>query len=196
MIQIDDKIVSLDVIEKDFFCDINACRGACCVEGDSGAPLEQEEILAIEEALPSVLNQLPQHSIEIIEKNGVAMIDNDGDLVTPLINNKECAFVVFKNGIANCAIEKSWEKGICKIQKPVSCHLYPIRLTKYATFTAVNYHAWEICNPALEKGKKSGTKIYEFAKSALIRKFGEDWYNQLCLAAEYVLTKKDIKNDK
>jgi len=190
MIQIENTIVSLDVIEKDFFCDILACKGSCCVAGDSGAPLEPDEILAIEEALPSIFDFLPYASVQTIIKQGIAVIDSDGDLVTPLIHEKECAFVVFKNGIAECAIEKSWEKGVCSIQKPVSCHLYPIRLTKYKSFTAVNYHPWEICESALVKGKKEGIKIYEFVKSALISKFGEQWYQQLCLAAEYVQNQK------
>jgi hypothetical protein len=193
MIQIENTIVSLDVIEKDFFCDILACKGACCVAGDSGAPLESDEIMAIEDALPSIFNFLSEVSIQTIKKKGTAIIDSDGDLVTPLINEKECAFVVFKNGIAECAIEKSWQKGVCTIQKPVSCHLYPIRLTTYDSFIAVNYHPWEICKPATLNGKSEGKKIYEFVKPALIKKFGEPWYQQLCLAAEYIQNQKTLK---
>jgi len=189
MVQIEDAIVSLDVIEKQFSCDIFSCKGACCVAGDSGAPLEPDEILAIENALPSISSFLSDQSLNIIEKSGIAVIDLDGDLVTPLINQMECAFVIFKDGIAECAIEKSWEKGICTLQKPISCHLYPIRLKKYDSFTAVNYHSWEVCDKAVEKGKIQQKHLYEFAKSALIRKFGEEWYNQLCLAADYVLHK-------
>jgi hypothetical protein len=193
MIQIEDTIVSLDVIEKEFFCDTLSCKGSCCVAGDSGAPLEPDEILAIEDALPSIYNFLPEKSIQIIKQHGVGVIDSDGDLVTRLVNEKECAFVVFKNGIAECAIEKSWKKGACSIQKPISCHLYPIRLTKYKLFTAVNYHSWEICEPAIVKGNKEGIKIYEFVKSALIAKFGEPWYHQLCLAAEHLQNQKLLK---
>lgn len=193
MIQIENTIVSLDVIEKEFCCDMIKCKGACCVEGDSGAPLEPEEILAIENVLPSIFKFLPETSIRVIEQKGVAVIDSDGDLVTPLVRDKECAFVVFKDGMAECAIEKSWEKGSCSIQKPVSCHLYPVRITNYKSFTAVNYHPWEICGSAVVKGKKEGLKIHEFVKSALIRKFGEPWYKQLCLAAEYVQNQKTVK---
>jgi len=196
MVQIEDAIVSLDVIEKEFSCDMFACKGACCVAGDSGAPLEPDEILAIENAMPSISNFLSEKSLEVIEKSGIAVIDSDGDLVTPLLNQKECAFVVFKNGIAECAIEKSWEKGICTLQKPISCHLYPIRLKKYNSFTAVNYHPWEICNPAIKNGKINQKHIYEFAKSALIRKFGKEWYHQLCLAADYVLNKNETSEQK
>jgi hypothetical protein len=196
MVQIEDAIVSLDVIEKEFSCDMSACKGACCVAGDSGAPLEPDEILAIENALPSISNFLSDPSIETLEELGIAVIDSDGDLVTPLLNQKECAFVIFKNGIAECAIEKSWEKGTCTLQKPISCHLYPIRLKKYDSFTAVNYHSWKICNQAIMKGKIQKKHIFEFAKSALIRKFGEEWYNQLCLAADYVLHKNEKSEQK
>ena len=192
MIQIEDKIVSLDVFEKKFVCDVNACKGACCVAGDSGAPLEPDEILAIEEALTSIYCFMPEKSITNVEKNGVAILDSEGDLTTPLNNGKECAFTIFVNGIATCAIEKSWEKGTCKLQKPISCHLYPIRLKKYSTFTAVNYDSWDICKDALTCGEKKQVPVYKFAKPAIIRKYGEDWYSQLCIAAEYALN-NDIK---
>ncbi len=190
MIQIDDKIVSLDVFEKKFVCDVKACKGVCCVAGDSGAPLEPDEILAIEEALTSIYCFMPEKSISNVEKNGVAIIDSEGDLTTPLNNGKECAFTIFINGIAACAIEKSWEKGTCTLQKPISCHLYPIRLKKYSTFTAVNYDTWDICESALTCGEKEEIQVYKFAKTALIRKYGEDWYSQLCIAAEYALKNK------
>lgn len=192
MIQIDDKIVSLDVFEKKFVCDVSICKGACCVAGDSGAPLEPDEILAIEEALTSIYCFMPEKSIANVEKNGVAIIDSEGELTTPLNNGKECAFTIFINGIAACAIEKSWEKGTCTLQKPISCHLYPIRLKKHSTFTAVNYDIWDICEPALACGEKEEIEVYKFAKPALIRKYGEDWYNELCIAAEYV-SKNDLK---
>ncbi len=191
VIQIEDTIVSLDVIEKQFCCDIVACKGVCCVAGDSGAPLETDEILAIEDSLASISLLLTEKSKQILKNTGVAMVDLDGDLVTPLIDNKECVFVFFKNGIAECAIEKAWEKGDCKIQKPVSCHLYPVRLTRYEKFTAVNFHDWDICKPALKKGNKESLHVYEFAKPALIRKFGEEWYKQLCMAADYVFQNKE-----
>lgn len=192
MIQIDDKIVSLDIFEKKFVCDVHACKGACCVAGDSGAPLEPDEILEIEEALTSIYCFMPEKSITTVEKNGVAIIDSEGDLTTPLNNGKECAFTIFINGIANCAIEKSWEKGTCKLQKPISCHLYPIRLKKYSTFTAVNYDNWDICKDALSCGEKNKVPIYKFAKDAIIRKYGEEWYKQLCIAADYAL-KNELK---
>jgi len=161
------------------------------IAGDSGAPLETDEISAIEEAMPAINCLLSGQSLNTIKKNGVAVIDADGDLVTPLNNGKECAFMILVNGVAAWAIEKSWEKGKCKLLKPVSCHLYPVRIKKYSTFTAVNYDEWDICKPALHKGSKEGIRVFEFAKSALIRKFGEEWYNKLCIAAKYILKKTE-----
>ena len=190
MIEIDNTIVSLDVIEKQFCCNVSLCKGACCVEGDSGAPLENDEVLAIEDAIESISKFLSNKAKELIITDGVAMIDSDGDLVTPLNDNRECVFTVFNKGVAECAIEKSWENKECSLQKPVSCHLYPIRLKQYDKFTAVNYHPWDICKPALNFGKKEGLFLYKFAKPALIRKFGTEWYDQLCLAAEYVFKNK------
>ena len=191
MIEIENTIVSLDIIEKQFCCDVPICKGACCVAGDSGAPLETEEIMAIEDALSTILVYLPEKSKQVIREKGVAMIDLDGDLVTPLIDNKECAFVIFNNGIAECAIEKSWEKGFCAVQKPLSCHLYPIRLKEYEKFTAVNFHDWDICKPARKHSEDEKLYLYKFAKPALVRKFGEDWYKQLCIAAEYVFNSNE-----
>lgn len=191
MIQIDDTIVSLDVIEKQFCCDLNSCRGVCCIEGDSGAPLETDEIIEIENALPSISVFLSEKSKEVIENSGIAMIDCDGDLVTQLIDNKECVFVTFIDGIAECAIEKTWKKGKCSVKKPLSCHLYPIRITNYNKFVAVNFHNWEICKPALQKGNNEGLYLYKFSKDALIRKFGKNWYHQLCIAAGYVIKNKE-----
>jgi len=190
MIQIEDTIVSLDVIEKQFCCDVFACKGACCVVGDSGAPLETEEVMAIEDALPSILELLSEKSVQVINMNGVAMIDSDGDIVTVLVENKECAFAIFNNGITECAIEKSWEMGNGSLQKPISCHLYPIRLKKYKNYTAVNFHQWEICKPAILKGQSEKGNVYKFAKTPLIKKFGQEWYNQLCIAADYVFNNK------
>jgi hypothetical protein len=190
VLHINDTIISLDVIEKKFCCKISTCKGACCVIGDSGAPLETDEVLAIEEALPNIEKLLSEKVKQYIGNVGVAVIDLDGDLVTPLNNNKECVYTLFENGIATCSIEKCWEKGECRIQKPISCHLYPIRLTKYNKFTAVNYHYWDICNPALEFGKQKGMRVFELTKEALIRKFGNEWYKQLCIAAQYVINKE------
>ncbi|MDM8160793.1 DUF3109 family protein [Labilibaculum sp. K2S] len=186
MLQIGKAIVSLDVIEKKFICDISKCCGACCVEGDSGAPLEEEEKLIIEEIYPVIEEYLTEKGIDEIEKQGKTVIDSDGDLVTPIINNKECVYTVFENGSAQCGIEKAFFDGKINFRKPISCQLYPIRIQKYEEFDAVNYNKWDICKPARELGFKNGTPVYVFLKEPLIRKYGEEWYKELQYAAEHI----------
>ncbi len=190
MIQIDHTVISLDVFEQAFACDLKQCQGACCIEGDSGAPLEDNEVEQIESNLENILKFIPEKSAITIKEFGFYFIDSDGDKVTQLNNNKECVFTCFENGIAFCGIEKAFEKNQSSIRKPVSCYLYPIRLTKYSSFTAVNYHAWDICKPAIENGKKANLHVYEVCKNALIQFFGEEWYNKLLQAADYVKNSK------
>ncbi|MBE6312781.1 MAG: DUF3109 family protein [Bacteroidales bacterium] len=184
MIQIDDAIVSLDIIEKEFLCDIAQCKGQCCVDGDSGAPLEPEEAEKIKAILPVIWNDLPTQSKEVIERQGVCYTDEDGDLVTSIVGKKECVFAYFDNGVCKCAIEKAYREGKTDFYKPISCHLYPIRIDKFPTFEAVNYHQWNVCQCAKALGKANGVKIYQFLKEPLTRKYGEEWYNELCLVAE------------
>ncbi len=184
MIQIDDAIVSLDIIEKEFLCDIAQCKGQCCVDGDSGAPLEPEEAEKIKAILPVIWNDLPAQSKEVIERQGVCYTDEDGDLVTSIVGKKECVFAYFDNGVCKCAIEKAYREGKTDFYKPISCHLYPIRIDKFPTFEAVNYHQWDVCQCAKSLGKANGVKIYQFLKEPLTRKYGEEWYNELCLVAE------------
>ncbi|MCZ4695837.1 DUF3109 family protein [Ancylomarina euxinus] len=184
MLQIGNAIVSLDVIEKKFICDFGKCKGACCVEGDSGAPLDEDEKAILEEIYPDIKEYLTEKGIEEIEKQGTSVIDADGDLVTPIINDKECVYTVFENGLALCGIEKAFLDGKITYRKPISCSLYPIRIEKYPEFDAVNYNKWSICGPARELGFKMGTPVYKFLKDPLIRKYGEDWYNELEYAAE------------
>lgn len=185
MIQIDDKIITLDVIEEHFICDLAACLGTCCVEGDSGAPLEDEEVKILEDLLPVVWDDLSPKAKEIIKKQGVAYKDTDGEMVTSIVNDKDCVFTYYdETRICKCAIEKAYKEGKTDFYKPISCHLYPIRLQKYYDFTAVNYHRWQICKPATVLGRKEGVAIYQFLKEPLIRKFGEAWYTELCLAVE------------
>lgn len=184
MIQIDDAIVSLDIIEKEFLCDIAQCKGQCCVDGDSGAPLEPEEAEKIIAILPVIWNDLPAQSKEVIERQGVCYTDEDGDLVTSIVGKKECVFAYFDNGVCKCAIEKAYREGKTDFYKPISCHLYPIRIDKFPTFEAVNYHQWDVCQCAKALGKANGVKIYQFLKEPLTRKYGEEWYNELCLVAE------------
>ncbi|MDU1905374.1 MAG: DUF3109 family protein [Dysgonomonas sp.] len=185
MIQIDNAIVALDIIEENFLCDLCACKGSCCVEGESGAPLENEEVEIIEKILPLVWDDLSPEAQQLIDKQGVAYKDRDGDMVTSIINGEDCVFTYYDgDGICKCAIEKAYKEGKTDFYKPISCHLYPIRLEEYKDFTAVNYHRWRVCKPAVALGNKEGLRIYQFLKEPLIRKFGEAWYNELCIAVE------------
>jgi hypothetical protein len=193
MLQIGSTLVSLDLIEKKFVCNLSHCKGACCVLGDSGAPLDDDELQQLEEAYPSVKPYLRDVSIKTIEKDGLWQLDSDGDKVTTLVDNKECVFVVFEKGIACCGIEKAFFDGKVKFRKPVSCHLYPVRLTKYSSFLAVNYHEWDVCKSALKSGNKLGVPLFVFLKEALVRKFGEKWYAELELSArEYLKYKQQV----
>ncbi|MCX7862752.1 MAG: DUF3109 family protein [Bacteroidales bacterium] len=189
MIEIEHTIISLDIIEKNFSCLLSECKGACCIEGDSGAPLDNTEIQYIEKQLPIILKYLP-HSIKTyIQENGFYYIDSDGDLVTQLYKNKECVFSYTQNNIAMCAIETAFRNKEIFFNKPLSCRLYPIRITSYKTFTALNLHTWNICIPAFTHGCKSNIRVYEFCKEALCEKFGNDWYQKLLKVVEYIKKK-------
>lgn len=192
MIVIDHTIISEDLIDKQFVCNLSKCKGACCVEGDSGAPLEQEETVTLENIYEQVKPYMDKEGIDTIEKFGKWMVDTDGDFVTPLIGGKgRCAYSFFdKNGIAKCAIEQAHADGKIDYKKPVSCHLYPVRVKKYKDYEAVNYDKWDICSPACTLGKELNVPIYRFVKEALIRKYGEGWYKQLEGAAEFASTAK------
>ncbi|PKP45332.1 MAG: DUF3109 domain-containing protein [Bacteroidetes bacterium HGW-Bacteroidetes-11] len=183
MIAIDNTLNSDDLHKVCFVCDLKKCKGACCVEGDAGAPLEEHEISELEDNLDRIKPFMRPDGIRAVEQMGVFDFDAHGHYVTPLINGAECAFVVFDDeGIAACAIEKAWEAGASHFRKPVSCHLYPVRISKYNDFDAVNYHEWHICRPALEFGKKLNVPMYVFLKDSLIRKYGEKWYKDLTVS--------------
>jgi hypothetical protein len=183
MLQIDDTIISLDLLDEKFVCDLTSCKGICCIEGDDGAPLEPEEVKIIEEILPIIWNDLSEKSKEVIEKQGVSYIDDDGEPVTSIVNGAECVFTYTdETGVCKCAIEKAFREGKTNFYKPISCHLYPVRLQKYDEFTAVNYHRWSVCNCARKLGGKLQVPVYKFLKEPLIRKFGEAWYEQLEIA--------------
>lgn len=188
MLQIGKTIISRDIIESNFVCDLNKCKGACCVYGDSGAPLKKQEVKILDKIYPALHPYLRREGIESIEKNGTSVIDIDGDIVTPLINNKECAYTYFENDTAKCAIEKAYFDNAINFQKPASCHLYPIRLRQYPKFIAVNYHQWEICKPAIQKGNQENIRLYRFLKDALIHEYGLGWYEKL-ETAEKILNK-------
>ncbi len=184
MIQVEDKIISLDIFEKHFVCDLNACKGACCIEGDAGAPLSHEEEKILGKIYEKVKPYMREEGIIEVENQGVAVYDEEGDLTTPLVNNNECAFVIFENGITKCTIEKAYNDGIIDFKKPISCHLFPIRIKEYRDFDAVNYEEIKICKPACECGSKLEVPVYVFLKESLIRKYGEDWYKELLEAAK------------
>lgn len=181
MIEIEGKIISRELFTEKFICDLNACKGACCVEGDSGAPLTEEEATLIAENVEKIYPFLPETGKDAIVKQGAFVKDPiDGELVTPLANGKECAFTVFdENNTAKCGIEIAFKQNAIDFNKPISCHLYPIRLHQYSKFLAVNYHQWQICKAAVTCGIKHQVKVYEFLKEPLIRKFGEPFYKQL-----------------
>ena len=186
MIQIDDKLISEDIFSEEFVCNLSKCKGACCVEGDVGAPLDENETLILERIFDQVKPYLRKEGVEAIERQGTWVRDpNDNDYVTPMVEGKECAYVIFdEKGITKCGIEKAYEDGAVDWQKPISCHLYPIRVDEYRTFTALNYHKWEICSDACALGKELKVPIYKFVKTPLIRKYGEEWYQTLCEAAD------------
>ena len=188
MLQIKDTLVSLDLVERFFLCDLNSCLGECCIEGDAGAPLTEEEAKKIEALLPEIWEDLLPQAQDEIKKNGVSYIDEEGDRVTTIVDGKNCAFTCYgEGGMCYCAIEKAYREGRVDFYKPISCHLYPVRLKEYATFTAVNYHRWKICKCAEVLGRKEGVRVYQFLKEPLIRRFGTEWYEELEKACELYL---------
>ncbi|MDG5490822.1 DUF3109 family protein [Psychroserpens sp. SPM9] len=180
MFQLGKTIVSEDIIEKDFVCNLSACKGACCIDGDAGAPLDADEVEKLKTIYPKVKPFLRQEGIDAIEKQGTHITTDFGDFETPLINGADCAYVIFDDKkTALCGIEEAYNQGEISWKKPVSCHLYPIRIKEYSEFSAVNYDKWEICDDACALGKELQVPVYKFVKEALIRKFGENWYLEL-----------------
>ncbi len=186
MLAIGQTLVSEDVIEKQFVCDLNACKGACCVKGDYGAPLEEDELPIMDSIYEKVKPFMSAEGIKAVEKQGKYLLYEKKEWVTPLIKGKECAYTIFdKDGTAKCAIEQAYYAGKVDWKKPVSCHLYPIRITRNkAGVDAINYDRWNICNPACKLGKSLQVPVYKFLKESLTRKYGEKWYAELELAAE------------
>jgi hypothetical protein len=180
MIIIKDTLVSEEIFEKQFVCDLQACKGACCIEGSSGAPLEAEETGILEEIYDIVAPYLRPEGRAVIEANGLYEMDSDGDLVTPLVGEHgACAFVTFDaNGIAKCGIEQAYLDGKISWRKPISCHLYPVRLQQLTEYVAVNYHRWQVCDPACNLGQALGVPVFQFLKEPLTRKFGAEWYQE------------------
>lgn len=187
MLEVGHVLVSEELLKEEFVCNLSKCKGACCVEGDAGAPLEQHEKSVLDEIYPEVMPYMTEKGIATIEETGTSVIDPDGDLTTPCVNgNKECAYVTWENGITKCAIEKAFEAGETKWQKPLSCHLYPIRITAYPGFDMLHYDRWHICHAACSLGRELKVPVYQFLKTPLIRKYGAEWYAELeKIAAEF-----------
>lgn len=190
MFQIDNTLISEEILENDFVCNLNSCKGACCVDGESGAPLHDDETKVLVDIFTKVKPFLRPEGIKAIEEQGAFVKGEDGEWETPLVNNSECAYVTFsKEGITKCGLEQAYNQGATTWKKPISCHLYPIRIREYTEFTAVNYHKWEICDPACSLGAELKVPIYKFVKEALTRKFGEAWYQELEKVAQELNTK-------
>jgi len=190
VLQIDDTIISFDVLDEQFVCDLTACKGACCIEGDAGAPLLESEIDALEELVPLIIDELPPASQEVIRQQGVFYFDAENEPVVSIVYGRECVFAYTDpNGTWKCAVEKAYREGKTDFIKPISCHLYPVRVKQYESFKAVNYHRWQICNCAVDNGKRLKVPVYKFLKEPLIRAFGKDWYEQVEYAANELKTR-------
>lgn len=188
MIQIQDTLVSLDLIERFFCCDLSQCLGECCIEGDAGAPITLEEFETLSEIYPKVEHLITPAAQEAIRSEGVGYYDCEGELVTQIVNGRDCVFTCYeKGGLCSCALEKVYNEGETCFRKPESCALYPVRLKKVGDLTAVNFHRWKICRAAEVLGRKLNMRAYQFLNRPLTEKFGEDWYEELCVTAEEYL---------
>ena len=174
-------LISSDILTEYFCCDYEKCKGICCVEGDAGAPVTLDEVTAIEEVVDTVWPDLSASAQSVIDKQGVAYTDKDGDLVTSIVRGKDCVFTCYDGDSCLCALEKAYRSGKTRFCKPISCALYPIREKRFkGGLIGLNYHRWDVCKDAREKGKALGLPVYQFLKEPLIRRFGEAWYKELC----------------
>lgn len=193
MIIVQDMLVSDELIEEQFLCNLKACKGACCWEGDAGAPLEQSELATLERIFEDIKPFLTPRGIAEIKRQGAYYFDpEDNEPATTLIDGGPCAYINYTpEGIAQCGIEQAWKAGATDFRKPISCQLYPIRVEKNeeAGFEALNYHRWEICSAACDAGKAAKLPVYQFLKDAIIRKYGEDFYEELDAAAQWIKNK-------
>lgn len=189
MLQIKDALVSLDLAERHFLCDLDKCLGECCIEGDAGAPISEDEYEKLKQLVPKVKHLLQPAALRRIEEAGVGYVDEEGDLVTQIVDGRNCVFTTYgPGGKCLCALECAWREGKTDFRKPISCYLYPLRLTEYPEFTAVNYHRWKICRCAEKLGRAKNVRLYQFMKDPLIARFGQEWYDELCEACEAYLS--------
>lgn len=185
MIEIDDKIVSTDILSECFACDLGKCKGICCVEGDAGAPLEIDEVDILEEEYHNYAPYMTTEGRAEVERQGFMVVDSDGDYTTPLVDNAACAYAFEEDGVTFCAIERAYREGKCSFLKPISCHLYPIRVMQFRNGSyGLNYHRWAVCSSARECGKKLGVPLYKALREPIVRRFGEEFYRSLECAEE------------
>ena len=196
ILQIGDILISSDILTEEFCCDLAACKGACCIEGDAGAPVTRDETGDIEASLDAVWPDLNASAQAVIDRQGVAYIDQEGDLVTSIVGGKDCVFTYYDNisdrdttqvidHCCLCALEKAYRNGRSHFCKPISCALYPIREKRFSDGTvALNYHQWDVCRPAREKGRQLHLPVYRFLREPLVRRFGQSWYDELCDVAD------------
>lgn len=188
MLQIQNTLVSLDLAEQFFCCDLDKCLGQCCIDGDAGAPITPAEKEILEQITPKLMPELLPAAQREIESEGVAYVDEEGDLVTSIVDGRNCVYTCYaEGGKCLCAIDRAYRRGECSFRKPISCYLYPLRLTEYPTFTAVNYHRWKICRSAETNGRNLGIRLYQFMREPLIERFGQEWYDELVEACEAYL---------
>ena len=185
IIEVNDVLVSSDILTEFFCCDLEQCKGICCVEGDAGAPVTVDEIAAIEDSIDVVWNDLSAGAQSVIDRQGVAYVDEEGDLVTSIVNGKDCVFTCYDGDTCLCALEKAYRNGRCSFCKPISCALYPIREKRFSSgLVGLNYNQWSVCKVAREKGRELNMRVYEFLREPLIRRFGEEWDGELCAVAD------------
>ena len=187
IIQVGDVLISPDIITEHFCCDLDHCKGQCCVEGDAGAPVTLDEIAAIEDTLDTVWNDMSATAQAVVDKQGVAYTDRDGELVTSIVGGRDCVFTCYDKGCCLCALERAYRQGRTGFVKPISCALYPIRMKRFKDgLVGINYHRWSVCTDAVRKGRELHLKVYQFLRSPLVRMFGQEWYDELCEAAKSI----------
>lgn len=185
IIQVGNVLLSSEILTERFCCDLDKCQGQCCVEGDAGAPVTLDEVAEIENALDEVWSDLSASAQTVIDKQGVAYTDSEGDLVTSIVAGKDCVFTCYQQGICLCALEKAYRAGKTRFCKPISCALYPIREKTLSNgMVALNYNRWNVCAEAVKKGKELNIPLYQFLKQPLVRRFGEQWFEELAEIAQ------------
>ena len=188
ILEIDNILVSSDIITEQFCCDLDKCKGICCVEGDAGAPVTLDEIAGIEDSLDTVWNDMSASAQAVVDRQGVAYTDRDGDLVTSIVGGKDCVFTCYEGDCCLCALERAYRQGKTSFIKPISCALYPIRVKTFQNnIVALNYNRWDVCRDAVAKGRELGLPVYKFLEGPLVRRFGKEWYDELCQVAEAYL---------